>query len=143
MTPLSDRITSLVRGGDDADVLAFHEAFRLSHVGLRVDGLPPRGAGPRRVDASGTRLPVHVAGNGARVVRVCADPEVFAQRVDPTLNAVMSGEAVLEMVQKMGAEVEGVLVASAASQHSVLIPRGAIGGILRRPSSPKRPWWKR
>ncbi|KIG11885.1 hypothetical protein DB30_02332 [Enhygromyxa salina] len=83
-------------------------------------------------------LPRFVAGNGAEVVRVCADPKVFARRYDPKLNALMTGREAVQMLLKLDDSVQGILLASAASEHSLFIPRADARELLQ-----PRSWWSR
>lgn len=133
--------------GDAQAMAAFHQAFRTARVGMVVPDLPAAPAGTA-MDGGGMQMPLYGTPNGLSVVRACADPEVFARRYDPSINALMIGEAVLEMTLKVGSVAAGVLVASAASEHSILIPNARIAELLGARADgataepPSKPWWK-
>jgi hypothetical protein len=112
-------------------------AFLDAEVGLRVPELsgPPGGL----IDASGMSLPRFVASDGVEVLRVCADPDVFTQRYDPEINARITGRRALEMLMQLSQEIEGVLLASAASEHSLFISRSLARGLLA--AEPESSWW--
>jgi hypothetical protein len=98
----------------------------------------------------------------------CADRAAFARKFHQRFNAEMCGRELLSMALKLP-ECEGVLLNSAASSHSILIPREDIAGLLNiqvhqgpashegerheqedrtdrtaNPDRPRsgRPWWK-
>jgi hypothetical protein len=136
LTPLSDRITRYLQSQTDEDYLACARAFLDADVGLWIPGLS--GSSGDRVRADGMPLPRFVAGNGANVLRVCADPDVFAQRYDPRLNALLTGREAVEMLLKLDNSIQGILLASAASEHSLFIPRADAQKLL-----PPQSWWSR
>ncbi len=141
-TPLSDLITRLVQGGDDSIATEFHAAFADARVGVTIDQ-PPDVPNGTTIDGGGLQMPKFRTPDGRAVVRACADPEIFVERYDPTVNARTSGRAVLEMVLQLDPDVVGVLVASAASEHSVLIKRDRIPSILAGETTmANKPWWK-
>jgi hypothetical protein len=76
------------------------------------------------------------------MVKACADPEVFASRYpDTKITALMSGEAVLGAVAA-DSDIDGVLVCSASSFHSVPIGRSDATTRPSQPANSVRPWWK-
>lgn len=120
-TPLSDHITRFYASQAKADYAACAQAFLDAEVGLWIPGL--EGAPGQRVYAGGLEIPTFRAPNGVAVLRVCADPDVFVTRFDPRLNARLSGREAGEMLLKLDDSIAGVLLDSAASEHSVLFPR--------------------
>ena len=142
-TPLSDLMSPFIAGGGPRELEAFHRAFLDAEVGLIVHGLPSKHEGWYRVDAhDGVTMPAFATPDGQAMVRVCADPKVFVERYDPRINARMRGRDALEMTLKMS-DMQGAMVCSAASVHSIVIPRAEIPRLLELgASTPKRPWWK-
>jgi hypothetical protein len=81
--------------------------------------------------------------DGRRMVKACADPSLFIQRYPETkINVVMVGRELLQMLAKVP-DVDGVLVCSATSFHSVPIDRAvAAQSLVPRQGDSGRPWWK-
>ena len=142
-TPLSDLMAPIIAGGGQREVEAFHRVFLEAEVGVIVNGLPGGYSGWYRVGQHDrVSMPNFATADGRVVARACADPAVFAKRYDARINAFMRGRDVLEMVMKVS-ELDGALVCSAASVHSIVISRAEIPGLLAaRPSPPKPQWWK-
>jgi hypothetical protein len=144
-TPLSDAIAILLSDSRPGSLALFVETFRRSRVGVVVLTLPSNRlpgetfqAGPGEVSLALVSTP-----DGRRMVKACADPETFASRYpDTTITALMLGEAVLGVVAA-ASDIDGVLVCSASSFHSVPIGRSdAATGPSRPTSYSSRPWWK-
>lgn len=139
-TPLSDLITEILEQPSAERLSAFHAAYLQATVGVKVVDLPPGVHG--KVQADGSLSMAHcIAPDARHVVGTCADPAVFVQRYDPGYNASMRGADVLEMLLELPEELVGVLVASAASEHSIVIDRSDVPRILGGPRTERR-WWR-
>lgn len=142
-TPLSDAISMLMSDSRPAALASFVETFRRSRVGVVALTLPPNRlpgetfqAGPGEVSLALVNTP-----DGRRMVKACADPETFAARYpDTKITALMLGEAVLGVVAA-ASDIDGILVCSASSFHSVPISRSHATTPPSEASS-VRPWWK-
>lgn len=144
-TPLSDLITRVLRSSVARDTDRLHREFLAASVGIFVLRLPNAPAGAV-IDAGGLELPIFRAPNGMRVIRVCADPEVFQARFGVVLNALITGDEALEMLRNGDPTIDGVLLASAASEHSILFTRADAEVLLATREAERaraRPWWKR
>ncbi|MCH9686927.1 MAG: hypothetical protein K0V04_36165 [Deltaproteobacteria bacterium] len=141
-TPLSDLITRYTSSKRDEDRARLYATFVEAQVGVTIVDPPDDVPIDQPVDSSGMGMAIHELPNGLQVLRACADPEVFVERYDPTVNARLNGRALVEMAAKLGPECGGVLLASAASKHSVLIPRERFAAVLSPGHSPRKPWWK-
>lgn len=167
-TPLSDLISLVLANPSSAPALAvFHDAFLDSIVGVIMSGGPEGGRGAHRVTAEDH---MHVAyaraPAGGVMVLACADRVAFAKRFHQRFNVEMRGRDLLGMVLKLP-DCEGVLLNSAASFHSILIPRDDAAQLLdggiraasatqrngddmgptdmtvtSKNATPERPWWK-
>ena len=142
-TPLSDAIARL-RGDSSSEAFAsFVGTFRRSTLGV-VATVLPLGHKPGETFQAGSgdvQLVVVTAPDGRRMLKACADPETFAVRFpEPKINALMSGQEILGMLSK-SSDLEGVLVCSATSFHSVPItPADAESKVSAQSGSP--PWWR-
>lgn len=129
-TPLSDALTRALHDPTGAAMKAFAQAFLTAQVGIMASGLPRGAEGARH----GTRdqpfqLSLGRAPDGRMVLLACADREAFVQRFNPSYNAEMLGRDVARTALQHPA-CEGVLVNSAASEHSILFDRGQIAAML-------------
>jgi hypothetical protein len=143
-TPLSDTITDLLADSSEEAFAAFVRTFRRSTLGVVASALPPaRRPGETFQAGSGdVRFVPVTTPDGRRMFKACADPETFALRFpEPRINALMSGDEILGMVAKMP-DLEGVLVCSASSFHSVPITRADAERALSGQSTAKARWWK-
>ena len=142
-TPLSDYISALIADFGPDPLQAFHTAFITADLGVRMINVPVHAAGEYRVaKGDDIRMAYVVTPDGRTMVKACADPRIFAQRYNYAINATMTGGSLLEMVLGVP-ELEGVLVCSAASDHSIPIGRAEIPEVLRLQAlRSKRPWWK-
>lgn len=138
-TPLSDLLKPVIDGGGSRELEAFYAALLAAEVGVIVHGIPEHRTGRFRVGAGEMTMPRFGTPDGRAAIKACADPRVFARRFDPSVNAFMRGREVLEMVLKVP-DADGLLVCSAASFHSLMIPREDIPRLLER--FPPRAWWK-
>jgi hypothetical protein len=147
-TSLSDLITALLENANERAWANFHALFLVSELGIEATGLPSnRAPGETFQVGASDRMTTKVVQtpDGRSMVKACADPHVFARRYpDAAITAGMRGRDLLEMVMK-SPELDGVLVCSAVSFHSVPIGRADAERLLRRGrSEPEkaRPWWK-
>jgi hypothetical protein len=138
-TPLSDRITTVLSDPGAEARASFIELFLSSRLGVIIAGVPKDVApGVYKVKSSDTVTMVTVTTpDGRRMVKACADPTIFAQRYEPAINGDMLGRDILEMTLKVD-DVDGVLVCSAASFHSIPLFQREIRQIL----GGARPWWR-
>ena len=156
-TPLSDHISALLENPDDSTFTAFVEAFLEAGVGLEAQGLPggqEHGGQYQIQEGDAVHLPRVVGPDGASRLRACADPDTFSVAFpNLKITAMMTGRALLEMAL-MDPDLDGVLVCSATSEHSVPIRRQvAVQLVGSQPSaaptttaplsrSAQKPWWK-
>jgi hypothetical protein len=127
-TPLSDLITLLCSDDSEELLARFHQQFLAGTVGVLMQNLPAtRQPGERfqtgRSDNIGF-APVATP-DGRTMVKACADPEQFVQRYPGAINTLMRGPDLLAMALKIPT-LDGVLVCSALSLHSIPISREEI-----------------
>ncbi len=141
-TPLSDCITKLLDECSKKSISQFHEEFLRSQVGLILKGLPDLESGTKITVSSDQSIEGQVVldPSGNRLIKVCADPEVFEKRYKAGMNATMSGRSVIEMMLKI-TDIKGLLVCSAASFHSFPIYRDEARSLLEN-GQKKKKWWK-
>lgn len=166
-TPLSDLISLVLADPSSSQALAaFHQAVLKSMVGVIAVGAPPGHVGEYQ-SAGDIQLVNTQAPDGRLMLLACADRAAFVRKFHQRFNAEMRGRELLSMVLKLPA-CEGVLLNSAASFHSILIPREDIPRLLNiqvqgpashegerheqedradrteNPERPRsgRPWWK-
>lgn len=129
-TPLSDALTRALHDPTGAAMKAFAQAFLTAKVGVIAHGLPQ---GAERVQRSTREQPLELtrgtAPDGRTVLLACADREAFVQRFNPSYNAEMLGRDVARTALHNPA-CEGVLINSAASEHSILFDRGQLAAML-------------
>lgn len=142
-TPLSDAMTAVIRSnGEPRDHERFLRTFVVASVGVELENVP-NAAGRYRV-ARGDSIAWRLcqAPDGSVLVRACADPAVFRAKFDHTITAEMIGHELLDAV--LGVEgLEGVLVCSAVSAHSIPLRREDLRQIVRDHAHLWTPWWKR
>jgi hypothetical protein len=142
-TPLSDAMTAVIRSqGEQRDYESFLRSFVMASVGVELVNVP-NAAGRYRV-ARGDSLAWRLcrAPDGSVLVRACADPAVFRAKFDHAITAEMIGHELLDAVPLMEG-LEGVLVCSAVSAHSIPLRREGLRQILRDHAHLWTPWWKR
>src|SRR6185436_785007 len=146
-TPLSDLIMALVANGDQATFARFDDLFLRSRVGVIAAGMPANRRPGETFQVGGqdrVALELVKAPDGRTMIKACADPDVFSRRYpDAKITALMLGRDLLEMLLKPSL-VDGVLVCSALSFHSIPIgkadARRLVATATHAPSS--KPWWK-
>jgi hypothetical protein len=120
--------------------------FVESTFGLLMNGLPATKPG-QKLDVDGSRsvsMPFVTDPNGRKMIKACADPELFDISYPGCINVTMNGRQLLGMAEKIP-EAEGILICSATSFHSFPIYRTG----YRRLKSKKgqanehvRKWWQ-
>jgi len=141
-TALSDLVSALADTADERIVGEFYSVFMRSSMGIEAANLSPHLApGTTFQIGANDRVSLRLVQtpDGRRMVKACADPEVFSARYPETkITAVMLGTHLLEMVLK-SQDLDGVLVCSAVTFHSVPITREEAGRLLDVESSPSPP----
>lgn len=118
--------------------------FVESVFGLMMSGLPKASPGQKLVvDGSGSVMMQFVTDpNGRRMIKACADPELFDINYPGSINVTMNGKELLEMAKKVP-DADGILICSATSFHSFPIYKAAYGRISGvQPADPSRKWWQ-
>ncbi len=131
-TPVSDLITLLLTNYSQELLARFHHAFLTAKVGVLVQNLPSSWRPGERFQttaADNIAFSPVITPDGRTMFRACADPEEFVQQYPGTINALMLGRDVLAMALKIPT-LDGVLVCSALSYHSIPISRAEISQIL-------------
>lgn len=131
-TPLSDLISLVLRDRSQNAMSRFHEGFLVASVGVEVEGLPPTGQLGQRIDASGSKIRSVETPDGRVMVRASADPDEFVRNYpDRRITGLMTGAEILAMLLKIP-QLDGVLVCSATSFHSIPIDRTEAARLLDR-----------
>ena len=143
-TALSNAISRIVSAPSPQAFAEFLEVFREATLGVVALTLPSQ-VQPGETFRAGkgdVSLTVVSTPDGRRMVKACADPPVFAKRYPETkINALMSGEELLGIAAR-SSDIDGILVCSAASHHSVPISRSDAAQFLAEPAAISKPWWK-
>jgi hypothetical protein len=128
--PLSDLISALALAPVDDAVLALHRAFLVARVGVNASTLPAHARGAyQSTGEDWITMSFVMTADGRTMVKACADLRVFDERYPGAITCEMVGRHMLEMVLKVP-ELQGVLLCSAASFHSVPLGRAAIPDLL-------------
>ncbi|MCP2329372.1 hypothetical protein HDA40_007879 [Hamadaea flava] len=127
-TPLSDAISDLVAGSVPDAYDRFLAVFRVSTVGVMMNGTPvPDGRGGF---VAGGDMTVGSTQHGGRTrILAYADPEIFLRTYGPQFNAGLSGEVLLQMAAG-SADGDGILVNCATSETSVAIDRATAQALV-------------
>lgn len=91
-TPLSDAISRILAASSTTEFGAFVSTFRGSTVGVIATALPPGLTPGQAFQAGAGNVELVVVGtpDGRRMLKACADPEVFVTRFpDTPINALM------------------------------------------------------
>lgn len=118
--------------------------FAESVFGLLMYGLPPARPGEKMVvDGSRSVTMSYVCDpDGKKMIKACADPELFAVNYPGSFNVTMTGKELLEMAEKLP-QADGILLCSATQFVSFPIYKAAypklraaftVGG--------RRKWWR-
>ena len=98
---ISELISNLAASGDQSAVLRLEGMFAESVFGLLMSGLPKVEPGQKLVvDGSGSVTMQFVSDpNGRRMIKACADPELFDVNYPGCINVMMNGRELLEMAE--------------------------------------------
>ena len=144
-TPLSDLITRCVQEDTPENYERFLTAFTRASVGVVANGVPPGTVGLYRAHRDELSLATGELPDGLPAVLVSADPAVFRRRYGGPFNAEMDGLSVMRTVLA-NPECQAIRVNSAASEHSMAIPRATLQRIIDGPTREapiiRKPWWK-
>lgn len=116
---ISELISKLATTNDQTAVAQLEASFAESVFGLLMTGVPLGKAG-QTVAAAGTTLSFVHDPNGKRMIKACADPDLFNVNFPGCINVLMPGKGLLEMAEKMP-NADGILLCSALSFHSFAI----------------------
>ena len=134
-TPLSDLITLNIKTNTKENIERFAKAFMTAKVGVLAT--VPKGAAGTQVAGKGeialgpTRLP-----DGRIMILAAADPPAFERRFGRPFNAEMDGLSVMKTVL-LNPACEGILVNSAASEHSMILERALIQQLVESAPGPQ------
>lgn len=109
-----------------------------------MSGLPKAEPGQKlEVDGSGSVTMRFVSDpSGRRMVKACADPDLFSRNYPGCINVTMTGRELLEMAEKIR-DADGILLCSATSFHSFPIYRAAYEKLKRaQRADDSRKWWQ-
>jgi hypothetical protein len=141
---ISQLISKLAVSHDTSAVAQLEAMFAASVFGLLMTGLPKAAHGQKvLVDGSGSVTMQWVCDpNGKRMIKACADPDLFSVNYPGSINVTMTGRELLEMVEKLP-EADGILICSATSLHSFPIYRAAYPRVRgAKPIVTRRKWWQ-
>jgi hypothetical protein len=135
-TPLSDCI-SLCSAQDTVveDYEHFLRVFLGSQLGVILRGIPP-GSSDEHIPGKNELAPaVGITPDGKRMLLACADRAIFVQRFGGPFNAEMDAVALLKTALA-DPDCEGIMINSAASEHTIVILRDRIVELLARTKTP-------
>jgi hypothetical protein len=141
---VSQLITKLAESGDKTVVVQLEAMFAESVFGLLVSGLPKAEPGQKIViDGSGSVTMQWVSDpNGKRMIKACADPDLFAVNYPGCINVTMNGRELLQTAEKLP-DAEGILICSATSFHSFPIYKASYSRVREaKPMATRRRWWR-
>jgi hypothetical protein len=136
-TPLSDCISRYVEECTDENYQRFLRAFLCSQLGVigvevGAGGTPAvissRVPG-RYVMGKGEGLAVSTTPDGRKTILACADRATYVQHFDHQFNGEIDAIELLKAAWKTP-DCEGIRINSAASEHSIVIPRERIGKLI-------------
>lgn len=130
-TPLSDCISRYVERASSENYDNFLRAFLSSQLGVILTGLPQGISGKYVAGKDELSAAMSHTPDGKKMLLACADRAVFVQRFNRPFNAEIGAVALLKMAWA-NPGCEGVMVNSAASEHSVVIPRNHIAALLAK-----------
>jgi hypothetical protein len=141
---ISELISKMSATGDNRAVAQLESMFHESVFGLLMSGLPKAEPGQKLViDGSGVvRMQFVADPSGRRMIKACADPDLFSRNYPGSINVTMNGRELLEMAEKVP-DAEGILICSASSFHSFPIYRAAYQRVKRaQRADNSRKWWQ-
>lgn len=141
---ISELISQMSATGGNHAVAQLERMFPESIFGLLMSGLPKAEPGQKHVvDGSGAVTMQFVSDpNGKRMIKACADPDLFSRNYPGGINATMTGRELLEMAEKIQ-DADGILLCSATSFHSYPIYRAAYEKLKQaQRADDSRKWWQ-
>ena len=130
-TPLSDCISRYVEQGTRENYEQFLTVFMNSQLGVIVQGAPEGTSGQYVAGKNELRVSMSTTPDGKRMVLACADRAIFVRRFAQPFNAEVGAMALLKIASS-NPDCEGIMVNSAASEHTVAIPRKQILELIAR-----------
>lgn len=141
---ISELISKLSASADKSAEVQLEAMFAKSVFGLLMSGLPKAEPGQKLVlDGSGSAAMQFVCDPaGKRMIKACADPELFDVNYPGCINVTMSGGELLEMAEKLP-DADGILICSATSFHSFPIYKTAYARVKgAKTVDMRRKWWQ-
>ena len=130
-TPLSDRISCLLARNTPENYEEFLRVFLASQLGVIVQGFSKESSGQFVAGRNELTAAMSATPDGRKVLLACADRAVFVQRYKAPFNAEVSAVSLLKMALA-NPNCEGIMINSAASEHSYVIPRDRVTEVIRR-----------
>lgn len=130
-TPLSDCITQLAKNNSPETYLRFIQTFLASRVGIIVKGASTVVANGYETGREKLSAALGTTPDGRRMALACADRAVFLQRFNRPFNAEIDGISLLKMALA-DPQCSGIMINSAASEHTAVILREQIPQILAK-----------
>ncbi|HKW35302.1 MAG TPA: SseB family protein [Candidatus Acidoferrum sp.] len=130
-TPLSDWITRCIEQNTRENYEHFLQVFLGSQLGVILQGIPQGASGQVVVGKNELSAAMSSTPDGKRMLLACADRAVFVQRFKRPFNAEMGAVALLKMALA-NPRCEGIMINSAASEHTILIPRVRVAELIAR-----------
>jgi len=140
---ISELISNLTTSADQSAV-QLEGMFAESVFGVMMSGLPKAEPGQKLVvDGSGSVKMQFVSDpDGRRMIKACADPELFDINYPGCINVTMNGRELLELAEKVQ-DADGILICSATSFHSFPIYKSAYRRVKRaKLMDTSRRWWQ-
>ena len=141
---ISELISKIGQSGDKRAVGQLEGMFAESIFGLLMHGLPKTEPGQKvLVDGSGSVTMSYVSDpKGNKMIKACADPELFTVNYPGSFNVTMSGRELIEMAEKLP-DADGILVCSATAFISFPIYKADYDRMKRAmPVGTQRKWWQ-
>ena len=130
-TPLSDRISCLLSSNTPENYEHFLRVFLTSQLGVIIQGLSREVPGQHVAGKNELTATMSTTPDGRKMLLACADRAVFVQRFKAPFNAEVSALSLLE-IAIANPDCAGVMINSAASEHSYVIPRDRVSELIRR-----------
>ena len=119
---ISEHISQLAKSESPNSVVAIERMFLTESFGLLFEGMPEGKQSGETIDASGLKLQLVADPQGKRMIKACADPEVFAKNYPNSFNGTMTGMQIMQMIEK-SPDIDGILICSATSFNSYAFHR--------------------
>jgi hypothetical protein len=127
--PLSDSITRLVGRNTPEHYADFIRVFMDSRLGIIVQGVPAGAKGEFTAGQNQVSAALGMTPDGKKMLLACAGRAVFVQRFNRPFNAEIDAPSLLTMALA-NPSCEGVMINSAASEHTVTILRAQIPELM-------------